>query len=94
MKVKNVRNLCPTQCQHADEYEIIHKVPSNNHVCIKFENYGLIKRKKDVYLWRRGECINETIAFSINCGFPLSRRNLEKIQKDPSLYLAKLLARQ
>ncbi|KAE9417459.1 hypothetical protein Angca_001020, partial [Angiostrongylus cantonensis] len=67
---QNIRSLCPTLCRHADEYEIVHKVPSNNHVCIKFQNYGLIRREKDIYLWRRGECINETIAFTINCGFP------------------------
>ncbi|CAJ0601849.1 unnamed protein product [Cylicocyclus nassatus] len=93
-ELKSIRYMCPTLCQSADEYEIIHKVPSNNHVCIKFENYGLVKRKKDIYLWRRGECINETIAFNINCGFPLSRRNLKKAQNDPSNFLTKLLARQ
>ncbi|ETN74265.1 hypothetical protein NECAME_13105 [Necator americanus] len=90
--LKNIRSLCPTQCAFADVYEITHKVPSNHHICIKFENYGLIKRKKDVYLWRDGGCLNETIAFSIRCGFPLSRRNLMAIQKDSSSYLAKLLA--
>ncbi|PIO73128.1 PH domain protein [Teladorsagia circumcincta] len=92
-KLKNVRSLCPTMCRYADEYEIVHKVPSNNHICIKYENYGLIKREKDIYLWRRGACLNETIAFTINCGFPFSRKNLDRIQKDPLLYLERLLAR-
>ncbi|XGW26335.1 hypothetical protein V3C99_007168 [Haemonchus contortus] len=92
-QLKNIRSLCPTMCRYADEYEIVHKVPSNNHACIKFENYGLVKREKDIYLWRRGECLNETIAFTINCGFPFSRKNLDRIHKDPLLYLARLLAR-
>ncbi|KJH41871.1 hypothetical protein DICVIV_12151 [Dictyocaulus viviparus] len=94
LALKNVRTMCPTYCGEADEFEIVHKVPPNNHVCIKFHNYGLIRRKKDVYLWRRGECKNETITFTVNCGFTSSRKNLERTQNDPSLYFRKLLARQ
>uniref|UniRef100_A0A1I7WM19 DUF3707 domain-containing protein n=1 Tax=Heterorhabditis bacteriophora TaxID=37862 RepID=A0A1I7WM19_HETBA len=49
----NIRSMCPTFCQYADSFEVVHKKPSNNHVCLKFVNYGLER-----YVLRYFNCKN------------------------------------
>ncbi|KHN88922.1 Uncharacterized protein T05H10.3 [Toxocara canis] len=69
-EVRNIRNLCPLMCQGADDSDVLAKVPTNNHKCNQFFNYGVTKFGDDMYVWRSGECLNATIRFDVRCGFP------------------------
>lgn len=57
-------------CQGADDSDVLAKVPTNNHKCNQFFNYGVTKSGDDMYVWRSGECLNAAIRFDVRCGFP------------------------
>ncbi|KAI6175750.1 hypothetical protein M3Y97_00723800 [Aphelenchoides bicaudatus] len=63
-----VRNFCPLQCHDADFAYILAQRPEiSKKACILDKSFGVVRRRKDWFLWRSLSCALTEVQFDMGC---------------------------
>lgn len=80
---QHLKSYCPLQCHEAEDSVLTALRPEISQVkCVLGESVGVVKRRKDWFLWRSLECALEETQFDIRCGQEKKENSTRQLFKE------------